>query len=53
MVYATGKFAPELLKLLKGSLDLEQHRRRDELKNAVREGTLSSEDIDALRAIPV
>ncbi|KAF1947157.1 hypothetical protein EJ02DRAFT_449747 [Clathrospora elynae] len=44
MVYATGKFAPKLLKELKGSLEAEQYVQVEKWKEAAKTSTLSAED---------
>jgi len=41
VVYATGKFAPRLLKLLKGDLDAGLFKRLEEVKEAVKAGTIN------------
>jgi len=45
-VYATGKFAPRLLKMLKNGLDAQQFTRLEEIKDAVKAGTVD----DSMRA---
>jgi hypothetical protein len=44
MVYATGKFAPKLLKLLKGVLGEEQFAKVEGWKEAAKSNTLTAED---------
>ena len=44
VVYATGKFAPKLLKQLKGKLDKEQYDKVEGWKEAAKTNTLSAED---------
>ncbi|KAL7779562.1 hypothetical protein CFE70_009066 [Pyrenophora teres f. teres 0-1] len=44
VVYATGKFAPKLLKQLKGTLDKEQYEKVEAWKEAAKTNTLSAED---------
>jgi hypothetical protein len=40
VLYVTGKFAPRLLKLLKADLDAAQFKRLEEIKEAVKAGTV-------------
>jgi hypothetical protein len=49
VVYATGKFAPKLLKQLKTVLDAEQYAQLEVWKEAAKAGTLSAEDRDAMK----
>jgi hypothetical protein len=49
VVYATGKFAPKLLKQLKGSLDADEFAQMEAWKEAAKAGTLSAEDRDAMK----
>lgn len=49
VVYATGKFAPKLLKQLKTVLDAEQYAQLEAWKEAAKAGTLSAEDRDAMK----
>ncbi|KAF2626004.1 hypothetical protein BU25DRAFT_396179 [Macroventuria anomochaeta] len=49
VVYATGKFAPKLLKQLRAILDAEQYARLEAWKEAARAGTLSAEDRDGMK----
>ena len=44
VVYATGKFAPKLLKVLKPSLESEQYEQLEKWKEAAKSGTLSAEE---------
>jgi len=44
VVYATGKFAPKLLKQLKGTLEKEHYERLEVWKEAAKTNTLSAED---------
>ncbi|CAO2657746.1 Nn.00g038720.m01.CDS01 [Neocucurbitaria sp. VM-36] len=44
VVYATGKFAPKLLKQLKSSLEPEQYEQLEKWKEAAKAGTLSAEE---------
>jgi hypothetical protein len=44
VVYATGKFAPKLLKLLKGTLGDEQFGKVEAWKEAAKSNSLSAED---------
>lgn len=49
VVYATGKFAPRLLKQLKTVLDAEQYAQLEAWKEAAKAGTLSAEDREAMK----
>ncbi|KAF2265386.1 hypothetical protein CC78DRAFT_615946 [Lojkania enalia] len=49
VVYATGKFAPKLMKQLKSSLDAEQYAQLEKWKEAAKAGTLTPEDKDKMR----
>ncbi|KAJ4337540.1 hypothetical protein N0V95_008302 [Ascochyta clinopodiicola] len=49
VLYATGKFAPKLLKQLKGNLDAGQYAQLEAWKEAAKAGTLSAEDRDAMK----
>lgn len=49
VVYATGKFAPRLLKLLRGSLTPERYDRLERLKDAVKGGSLTEADKEDMR----
>ena len=49
VVYATGKFAPKLLKQLKTVLDAEQYAQLEAWKEVAKAGTLSAEDRDAMK----
>jgi uncharacterized protein (UPF0147 family) len=51
VVYATGKFAPKLLKQLKTVLDSEQYAKLEAWKEAAKTGTLSADDRDAMKTI--
>ncbi|EMD90106.1 hypothetical protein COCHEDRAFT_1204717 [Bipolaris maydis C5] len=44
VVYATGKFAPKLLKLLKGKMGEEQYEQVEKWKEAAKASSLSAED---------
>lgn len=44
VVYATGKFAPKLLKQLKSSIEPEQYDQLEKWKEAAKAGTLSAEE---------
>jgi hypothetical protein len=44
VLYATGKFAPKLLKLLKGVLGEDMYEKLERWKEAAKAGTLSAED---------
>jgi hypothetical protein len=44
VVYATGKYAPKLLKQLKGKLEAEQYEQLEKWKEAAKAGTLGKED---------
>lgn len=49
VVYATGKFAPKLLRHLKPKLNKEQYAQLEAWKEAARAGTLSAEDRDGMK----
>lgn len=49
VIYATGKFAPKLLKHLKSVLDGEQYAQLETWKEAAKSGTLSAEDREAMK----
>lgn len=49
VVYATGKFAPKILKQLKSALDAEQYAQLEVWKEAAKAGTLSADDRDAMK----
>lgn len=49
IVYATGKFAPKLLKLLKSTLSAEQYERLEHWKEQAKAGTLTAEDREDMR----
>ncbi|KAJ4413260.1 hypothetical protein N0V91_000234 [Didymella pomorum] len=49
VVYATGKFAPKLLRHLKPKLDAEQYAQLEAWKEAARSGTLSAEDRNGMK----
>jgi len=51
LLYATGKFAPRLLKVLKVSLDDEQVKSLERIKDAVKAGTVSEGDRVEMRSI--
>ncbi|KAK3079053.1 hypothetical protein LTS18_005865, partial [Coniosporium uncinatum] len=51
IVYATGKFAPKLMRMLKSDMDAQQYTRLERLKDAVKAGTLSNDDREELRAL--
>ncbi|KAK3078680.1 hypothetical protein LTS18_006902, partial [Coniosporium uncinatum] len=51
IVYATGKFAPKLMRMLKSDMDTQQYTRLERLKDAVKAGTLSNDDREELRAL--
>jgi hypothetical protein len=51
IVYATGKFAPKLMKLLRGELGEEQYERLERWKDAVKAGSLTTEDRAGMRAL--
>lgn len=44
LIYATGKFAPKLLKQLKSSLSADEYNRLEKWKDQARAGTLESAD---------
>jgi hypothetical protein len=49
VVYATGKFAPKLLRHLKPKLNKEHYEQLEAWKEAARAGTLSAEDRDGMK----
>lgn len=49
VVYATGKFAPKLLKQLKSVLDASQYEQVERWKEAAKTSTLSAEDREEMR----
>jgi hypothetical protein len=49
VVYATGKFAPKLLKQLKSKLSAEEYERLENWKELAKTGALSSGDKEAMR----
>jgi hypothetical protein len=49
VVYATGKFAPKLLRHLKPKLDTEHYAQLEAWKEAARAGSLSAEDRDGMK----
>ncbi|KZM20508.1 uncharacterized protein EKO05_0004535 [Ascochyta rabiei] len=49
ILYATGKFAPKLLKQLKSTLDAGQYELLEAWKESAKAGTLSAEDRDAMK----
>jgi hypothetical protein len=51
IVYATGKFAPKLMKLLKLSLSEEQYGQLEKWKDAAKAGAVTAEDKDGMRAL--
>jgi hypothetical protein len=51
LVYATGKFAPKLMKQLKPSVKLEDYERLEKWKDLAKAGTLTSEDKEQMRAM--
>jgi hypothetical protein len=51
IIYATGKFAPRLLKLMKLDLEDEQYKSLERLKDAVKAGNVSDEDRQEMRKI--
>ncbi|XPS71085.1 hypothetical protein M3J09_003270 [Ascochyta lentis] len=51
VLYATGKFAPKLLKQLKGTLDEKEYAQLEAWKEAAKAGTLSAEDRDDMKKL--
>ncbi|KAH8726840.1 hypothetical protein GQ44DRAFT_770777 [Phaeosphaeriaceae sp. PMI808] len=49
VVYATGKYAPKLLKLLKGKLETGQYEKVEKWKEAAKSSSLTSEDREEMR----
>lgn len=50
-VYATGKFAPRLLRLLKADVEEEQYKSLERLKDAVKAGSVTDDDRAEMRRI--
>ncbi|KAF2877093.1 hypothetical protein BDV95DRAFT_558459 [Massariosphaeria phaeospora] len=51
VVYATGKFAPKLLKQLKPLIDTEQYEQLETWKDLAKAGTLSTDDKDSMKRL--
>lgn len=51
LVYATGKYAPKLLKLLKEKMEGEQYARVEKWKEAAKSGSLTAEDREEMRVM--
>jgi hypothetical protein len=51
VVYATGKYAPKLLKQLKLSLDAERYEQLEDWKEKAKAGTLSTEDKENMKSL--
>jgi hypothetical protein len=51
VLYASGKFAPKLMKLLKPSLSAEAYEQLEKWKDGARAGSLSAEDKDDMRGL--
>ncbi|KAF2034512.1 hypothetical protein EK21DRAFT_108125 [Setomelanomma holmii] len=51
IVYATGKYAPKLLKLLKGKLEEGEYARVEGWKEGAKKGSLSAEDREGMRVM--
>jgi hypothetical protein len=51
VVYATGKFAPKLMKLLKGKIGEEEYEKLDKWKEGAKKGSLTKEDKEGMRAM--
>lgn len=49
VIYATGKFAPKLLKQLKSSLGPEQYEQLERWKEGAKAGTLTSQDKEGMK----
>lgn len=49
VVYATGKYAPKLMKQLRSVLDAEQYSQLEAWKEAARAGSLRAEDRDGMK----
>lgn len=49
VIYATGKFAPKLLKQLKNVIEPEEYAQLEGWKEAAKAGTLSADDRDAMK----
>ena len=51
VIYATGRFAPRLLKLLKDDISVEQYSRLEELKDLVKSGQVTGADFAEMREL--
>jgi hypothetical protein len=51
VIYATGKFAPKLMKLLKVNLEQELYEQLEKWKEAAKAGSLSAEDRENMKKI--
>jgi hypothetical protein len=51
LVYATGKFAPKLMKQLKSCVPPEEYERLEKWKDLAKAGTLTSEDKETMRSM--
>jgi hypothetical protein len=49
VVYATGRFAPKLMKLLKGKIGDEEYEKVEKWKEGAKKGTLTKEDKEGMR----
>ena len=53
VVYATGKYAPKLLKQLKSALSVERYDELEAWKERAKTGTLTSEDKDRMKRLAI
>ncbi|KIW07828.1 uncharacterized protein PV09_01746 [Verruconis gallopava] len=53
IVYATGKFAPRLLKLLKSDLSDEQYSHLEKLKHLIKSGNVNDDDRAEIRKLTI
>ncbi|KAF2184822.1 hypothetical protein K469DRAFT_708591 [Zopfia rhizophila CBS 207.26] len=51
MVYATGKFAPRLMRQLKSSLKVEEYEQLEKWKDLAKAGALSAEDKEGIKRL--
>ncbi|KAH7079373.1 hypothetical protein BKA63DRAFT_265568 [Paraphoma chrysanthemicola] len=51
IVYATGKYAPKVLKLLKGKMEADEYEKVEKWKEGAKTGTLSGEDREGMRSM--
>lgn len=53
IVYATGKYAPKLMKLLKGKIADEEFEKLEKWKEGAKKGSLSKEDKEGMRMMAI